>query len=86
MRTPYQHVEMVPEASDFLELLRELGHLDDAAIDSLTAALMDAAKPGDAVSFADARRAAAGWLADNEARIRPENRELLQAEWARLFY
>ena len=86
MRTPYQHVEMVPEASDFLDLLRELGHLDDTAIDSLTAALMQSATQGTAVTFADARRAAAGWLADNETHIRPENRELLQAEWGRLFY
>lgn len=86
MSTAYQHVDLAPEASDFLELLRELGHLDDAAIDTLTARLMQDAAPGQPLTLHDARRAAAIWLADHEAGLRPEARELLQAEWARLFY
>lgn len=86
MTTPYQHVDLSPEASDFLELLRELGHLDDAAIDALTAQMMQEATAGQALALHDAKRAAAVWLADHENQLRPEARELLQAEWGRLFY
>lgn len=85
MAAKYQHVDITPEASDFIELLRELGHLDDGAIETLTTTLMEAARPNVAVSLSDARRCAAAWFADNEARLRPEARELLNAEWSRLF-
>ena len=85
MAAAYQHVDITPEASDFLELLRELGHLDDASIEALTAGLMREARPGLAVGLADVRRAAALWLVDNEARLRPDSRELLALEWGRLF-
>lgn len=85
MATAYQHVDMAPEASDFLELLRELGHLDDAAIETLSAALMREARPGAPITIAEVRRAAAVWLVDNEAKLRPEARELLGIEWGRLF-
>ena len=81
----YQHVDIDPEASDFLELLRELGHLDDGAIELITSGLMHTARPGAAVSLADVRRAAALWLVDNQAKLRPEAQELLNLEWARLF-
>lgn len=84
MTARYQHVDITPEASDFLELLRELGHLDDTAIESLTTGLMQKAGAG-GVGLQDARRAAAAWFADNEAHLRPEARELLNAEWGRIF-
>lgn len=86
MASAYQHVEIAPEASDFLELLRELGHLDDAAIDSITSALMSNAGPRATVDIADVRRACALWLTDQADRMRPEARELLQLEWPRLFF
>ncbi len=86
MSTPYVHVDLQPEAADFLELLRELGHLDDTAIEALTAELMQSARPGVALTLDDARRAAAVWLTDHETSLRPDAREVLKTEWARLFW
>jgi hypothetical protein len=86
MAQPYQHIDIAPEASDFLELLRELGHLDDRAVDTITAALMTGAAGGAVVGVADVRRACAIWLTDHGAHLRPEAQELLQMEWPRLFF
>jgi hypothetical protein len=80
-----QHLELEPRAGDFLELLRDLGHLDDAAMEKLTGQILSQTRPGRVVSFEDARRAAAVYLFDNEANLRPDARELLSQEWARLF-
>ena len=82
---PFIHVEIEPAASDFLELLRELGHVDDLVIDQLTAQLMKAADGKHAVSHADARREAALHLFSARDGMRPEARELLDNEWPRLF-
>ena len=46
MAARYQHIDITPEASDFIELLRELGHLDDTAIEALTTGLMQNASTG----------------------------------------
>ncbi len=86
MAAAYQHVDITPEASDFLELLRELGHLDDAAVDAITSSLMSSAAPRVQVDLSEARRACALWLTDQAERLRPEARELLYAEWPRLFF
>lgn len=77
-------VDLDPLAADFLELLRELGHLDDAAIDRLTGNLV---REGGSrvVTLQDVRRAAATSLFASESELRPEQREVLQAEWSRLF-
>lgn len=83
---PVQHLELEPRASDFLELLRDLGHLDDAAVEALTGQLVASHRSENVVTFDEMRRAAATWLFDHEAALRPESRELLTAEWSRLFY
>lgn len=77
-------VELEPLAADFLELLRELGHLDDAAIDRITGELV--LRGGSrVVTLQDVRRAAAISLFSRESELRPEQREVLLAEWSRLF-
>lgn len=81
---------MDPRASDFLELLRDLGHLDDAAIERLTARLLQAsgARAGrrPVVSFEEVRRATAQLLFEAEDSMKPESREILMQEWGRLFH
>ena len=81
---------MDPRASDFLELLRDLGHLDDAAIERLTARLLEASaeRPGrrPVVGFEEVRRATAQLLFEGEEGMKPESRELLWQEWGRLFH
>jgi hypothetical protein len=84
--TPPQQIEFEPRAGDFIELLRDLGHLDDAALERLSGALV--AQPrGRVVSFDEVRRAVATAFFDTDATsARSENREVLAAEWGRLFY
>ena len=81
-----QHLEMDPRAGDFLELLRDLGHLDDAGIERLSSELMAELRPGRVVTYDEVRRAAARMLFEGEARLRSDQRDLLDAEWARLFF
>lgn len=77
---------MEPRASDFLELLRDLGHLDDGAMERLSDELLRSRPPGAApVSYEEVRRSVAILLFDGETGMRPEARDLLGAEWARLF-
>ena len=83
--THFLHIEIDPAASDFLELLRELGHVDDLGIDQMTAELLQASDGQKPISFADARRVAALHLFTAQATMRPEVRELLMNEWPRLF-
>jgi hypothetical protein len=85
MPAPEAHFELEPRAADLLELLRDLGHLDDAAVDAVTSGLVEAARPGRVVSFDEVRRAAAVHLFAHEESLRPEAKELLGQEWARLF-
>ncbi len=84
-RASYEHVDIEPAASDYIELLRELGHLDDASIEALTSDLMRAGSGGKPVTLADVRRQAAIQLFDLREQMRPDQRELLDAEWGRLF-
>ncbi len=79
-----EHLDLEPAAADFLEMLRELGHLDDSAIERLTGEFVNL--PGArAVSLQDARRAAAAMLFSGESSMRPEARDVLLQEWTRLF-
>jgi hypothetical protein len=84
-RTPIQHLELEPRAGDFLELLRDLGHLDEAALEKLTTQLVGEPRAGRLVTFEELRRAVATLLFDAESSMRPDARELLQQEWPRLF-
>jgi hypothetical protein len=85
MSKPIQHLEFEPRAGDFLEMLRDLGHLDDVAIEKLTSDLVSQQRPGRLVTFDEVRRATALALFDAETAMRPDARELLTQEWPRLF-
>lgn len=85
-RPPIQHLELEPRAADFVELLRDLGHLDTPAIEALTGELVRLGRPDRRIPFDEVRRVVAAWLFDHEASLRPEQRDLLAAEWPRLFY
>jgi hypothetical protein len=66
-------------------MLRDLGHLDDAAVEKLTKQLVANPRAGSLVTFDEVRRAAATLLFDAEPNLRPEAKELLGQEWSRLF-
>ena len=86
MARAVQHLDLDPRAADFLELLRDLGHLDSAGIERITGDLVATTRTERRVGFEEVRRAAAKLLFDQEGTMRPEARELLQAEWGRLFF
>lgn len=81
-----QHIELEPRASDFLDLLRDLGHIDEAALERLTAELLQQPRSQPLITFDEVRQRAAMLLFEHDATLRPENREILNAEWSRLFY
>lgn len=81
-----QHLEMEPRAADFLELLRDLGHLDDAAVERITGELVARGREGGVVTLAEIRRVVAVHLFEKESAVRPEVRELLVQEWPRLLH
>jgi hypothetical protein len=81
-----QHLELEPRASDFLTLLRDLGHLDEPMLEALTARLVGEGHAGKQVSFIELKAAIATLLFERENALRPDIRDLLQAEWARLFF
>ncbi len=79
------HLEFEPRAADLLELLRELGHLDDAAIEAIVAPLVTAQRSARVVTYEEIRRAAAIHLFEKEPALRSDMKEALGAEWLRLF-
>ena len=79
------HLEFEPRAADLLELLRELGHLDDAAIEGIVAPLVTAPRQGRVITYEEIRRAAAIHLFEKEPNLRSDMKEALGAEWLRLF-
>lgn len=85
-RPPIQHLELEPHAADFLELMRDLGHLDAAAIEALTGRIVAEGRPQRRVGYDEVRRSVATWLFEHDAELRPEQRDWLQAEWPRLFH
>ncbi len=87
MRSPVvlAHYDFEPRAADFLEMLRDLGHLDDAAFEALTTAVVQAPRQGKVVTFEEVRRIAAIHLFENESRLKPEQKDVLTQEWARIF-
>jgi hypothetical protein len=84
-RSPIQHLELEPRAGDFLEMLRDLGHLDEPAVERLTEKLVAQPRAGRVVTYEELRRAAAILLFDAESGMRSDSKELLTQEWARLF-
>ncbi len=66
-------------------MMRDLGHLDDEAVERITGQLVAGPRAGVMVTYEEMRRVVGIALFDAEAGMRPEARELLAAEWPRLF-
>ena len=79
------HLEFEPRAADLLELLRELGHLDDSAIEAIVAPIVTTPRTARVITYDEIRRAAAIHLFDKEPQLRSDMKEALGAEWLRLF-
>lgn len=82
---PTQHLIFDPRAADLLALVRDLQHVDRAGLEELTDKLVKSRRPNEMVGYDELRQMLAIWLFDHEAKMRPEQVELLRVEWARLF-
>lgn len=82
---PVQHLLFEPRAADLLGLLRDLQHIDSTALESITTELVARRRPDTQVSYDELRARLAVWLFEHEHDMRPEQADLLRAEWARLF-
>ena len=85
MRRPTQHLELDPQGSDFLTLLRDMGHVDDALVEELTSRLVLRSGESRQISFRELRQHIAALLFEREPTMRPELREVLRSEWGRFF-
>jgi hypothetical protein len=72
-----------------LELLQDLGHLDDVLFEQVLESISKALVPPGAthvvVSLDDVRRLVASMLMEQEAKLEDPQRKLLEREWALLF-
>jgi hypothetical protein len=85
MRTLAVHIELDPRGADFLSLVHNLGHIDDAAMEILTTRLLSKSRPDNKVGFEELRQEIAAFLFEREGSMRHDTRDLLSAEWGRLF-
>ncbi len=82
---PTQHLLFEPRAADLLALLRDLQHIDGRAMEAITTDLVRSKRADTQVGYEELRRSLATWLFEHEHELRPEQVELLRAEWGRLF-
>ena len=85
MRKPTQHLELDPQGSDFLGLLRDMGHVDEALIEELTTRLVLKNPDTRVIPYEELRKHIASMLFEREDAMRPDLRDLLRAEWSRFF-
>ncbi|HJN77972.1 MAG TPA: hypothetical protein QGF58_28920 [Myxococcota bacterium] len=85
----HQQLQLTPEANAFLQLLRELGHLDGALFEAF---LQELSPPIGALTQEplalgrdDIRRLVGAYLFARSSELPPESLELLAREWPLLF-
>lgn len=88
---PPQVLDLEPAAAALLDLLVELGHLDDRMLQLVNDRLLDLEGIGDpgevhAVTVADVKRVAAGVIQDHLVETDPEYQRAVEREWPLLFY
>ena len=90
-RNPPEILDLEPPAAAMLDLLVELGHLDDRMLQLVNDRLLDLdlAGPPDQVrpiGLAEVKRVAAAVIEDNLAETDPEYQRAVEREWPLLFY
>ncbi len=79
-------LEASPSASASLDVLVDLGHLDDDMLAVVNDRLLDVEAPDGVVSLDAVRRVTAEVIFERETRVDPELRQLLDGEWTFLFH
>jgi len=78
-------VDLSPSASRFLDLVVELGHLDDALIDRVNDRLLEEPAARGQIDVQSVKRVVAAVLFDAADQLDAEQRRALDAEWSFLF-
>ena len=79
-------LEVEPAASTLLDVLVDLGHLDEALLARVNDQLLDE-QPEDGIVTLDAvRRVAAAVIFEQSGDREPEQQRVLDQEWGLLFY
>lgn len=81
-----QILTLEPAASMLLDLLVDLGHLDEALLGTVNDRLLDLDAPDGLVHAEEVRRVAAGVIFEHAAEADPEYQRALEQEWGLLFY
>lgn len=86
-RTPMNArvLSLDPEGAAFLDLLVDLGHLDEKLLGLMNDRLLDLENPDGVVRCADVKRVAAQLIDEHLADADPEYQRTLESEWSLLF-
>ncbi len=79
-------LEVDHSGSLLLDLLVELGHIDDEILTRINDRLLDLQPADNRIPFQEVRRVAASVLFEQQDRRDDEARRALDAEWGLLFY
>ncbi len=83
---PTHHLTLSRDASVFLDMIVEMGHFDEAALDRLNDLLLEGQVPGGIVDLQGVRRAVAIVLMDSQDRMPEEAQRTLNIEWPLLLH
>ncbi len=79
-------LELDPSASALLDLLVELGHLDEEMLETVNDRFLDLPLIGGAITVDDVRRVVAAVVFENLDKLDDEFRRMLETEWGLLLY
>jgi hypothetical protein len=85
-RPPPLVLEVDPGASAMLDLLVELGHLDDRLLNLVNDRLLDLAVPNGRIGIQELRKVAAEVIFEQEGTFDAEFQRVVNEEWGLLFY
>ena len=78
-------LEVQPEASALMDLMVELGHLEEPLLSEVNDRLLDLDSAHGIVGLDDVRRIAAQVVFEHQDELEPEQLRLLRQEWGFLF-
>lgn len=79
-------LSLEPNAGALLDLLVDLGHLDDRLLELVNDRLLDLEAGGGVVSYDDARRVVAEIIFEQSATMDTDYQRMIEAEWSFLFH
>lgn len=83
---PNRPLDVDAAASALLDILVEIGHLDDRLLGLVNDRLLDLELSTGKIGLADVRRAAAHVIFEHEDEVDPEFLRVIGQEWGLLFY